>query len=153
MYASVFYGSFVWFDSKKTLITMDFFEDEIDYRAVFKELRRIQQKYEDANHRLSINGEPMHLGYVDYYAGNWRALLDPGQGSLELTLAVVGGTLTGIYVAALVFKPKVERPSKKNLELVELVIAAPTREELVARTKALDYVLLSHNYSFALRSA
>ncbi|MCB1838535.1 MAG: ABC transporter substrate-binding protein, partial [Alcanivoracaceae bacterium] len=31
-------------------------------------------------------------------------------------------------------------------ELVELVIQAPTREELVARTKALDYVLLSHNY-------
>jgi phosphatidylglycerol:prolipoprotein diacylglycerol transferase len=49
------------------------------------------------------------LGYgllhVDYYAGNWRALLDPGQGSLELTLAVVGGTLTGIYVAALLDAP------------------------------------------------
>ena len=69
VYASVFYGNFVWFDSKKTLITLDFFEDEIDYLAVFKELRRIQQKYEDSNHRLSINGEPMHLGYVDYYAG------------------------------------------------------------------------------------
>ncbi|HYN48378.1 MAG TPA: hypothetical protein VER83_05885, partial [Candidatus Nanopelagicales bacterium] len=43
------------------------------------------------------------LGYgllqVDYYAGDWRALLDPGQGSLELTLAVVGGTLTAVYVA------------------------------------------------------
>jgi phosphatidylglycerol:prolipoprotein diacylglycerol transferase len=49
------------------------------------------------------------LGYgllhVDYYSGNWRALLDPGQGSLELTLAVVGGTLTGIYVAALLDAP------------------------------------------------
>ncbi len=49
------------------------------------------------------------LGYgllhVDYYGGNWRALLDPGQGSLELTLAVVGGTLTGIYVAALLDAP------------------------------------------------
>ncbi len=31
-------------------------------------------------------------------------------------------------------------------ELVELIIAAPDRKELVARTKALDYVLLSHNY-------
>lgn len=49
------------------------------------------------------------LGYgllhADYYAGDWRALLDPGQGSLELTLAVVGGTLTGIYVAALLGAP------------------------------------------------
>ena len=49
------------------------------------------------------------LGYgllhVDYYAGDWRALLDPGQGSLELTLAVVGGTLTAVYVAALLDAP------------------------------------------------
>jgi len=67
VYASVFYGNFVWFDSKKTLITLDFFEDEIDYRVVFKELGRIQQKYEDDNHILSMNGEPLHLGYIDYY--------------------------------------------------------------------------------------
>ncbi len=49
------------------------------------------------------------LGYgllhMDYYGGNWRALLDPAQGSLELTLAVVGGTLTGMYVAALLDAP------------------------------------------------
>ena len=49
------------------------------------------------------------LGYgllhLDYYGDSWRALLDPGQGSLELTLAVVGGTLTGIYVAALLDAP------------------------------------------------
>jgi len=68
LYASPFYGSFVWFDSKKTLIITDFFEDEIDYTVVFKELRRIQDKYEDDNHILAINGEPLHLGYADSYA-------------------------------------------------------------------------------------
>jgi prolipoprotein diacylglyceryltransferase len=45
------------------------------------------------------------LGYgllhADWYARDWRQLLDPAGGSLELTGAVVGGTLTGIYVAAL----------------------------------------------------
>lgn len=49
------------------------------------------------------------LGYgllhLDYYGAQWRALLDPGQGSVELTLAVVGGTLTGVYVAALLDAP------------------------------------------------
>jgi hypothetical protein len=70
VYASVFYGGFVWFDSKKTLITADFFEDEIDYPVVFKELRRIQEKYEDNNHILAINGEPLHLGYIDSYKGD-----------------------------------------------------------------------------------
>ena len=38
IYGSIFYGSFVWFDSKKTMIRTDFFEDEIDYSVVFKEL-------------------------------------------------------------------------------------------------------------------
>jgi len=70
IYGSFFYGSFVFFDCKKTLITADFFEDEIDYSVVFKELRRLQDKYEDSNHILSIHGEPMHLGYVDSYVGD-----------------------------------------------------------------------------------
>ncbi len=49
------------------------------------------------------------LGYgllhLDYYGAQWRALLDPGQGSMELTLAVVGGTLTAGCVAALLGAP------------------------------------------------
>jgi len=69
LYASVFYGGLVWFDSKKTLISADFFDDEIDYSVVFKDLLRIQEKYEDENHILSIAGEPLHLGYVDSYVG------------------------------------------------------------------------------------
>lgn len=49
------------------------------------------------------------LGYVllhlDYYGANRTAVLDPGQGSLELGLAVVGGLLSGSYVAALLGAP------------------------------------------------
>lgn len=49
------------------------------------------------------------LGYgllhADFYATEWRSLLDPGHGSLELALGVVGGTATAIYVAALVGAP------------------------------------------------
>ncbi len=41
------------------------------------------------------------LLHADWYARDWRQLLDPAGGSMELTGAVVGGTLTGIYVAAL----------------------------------------------------
>lgn len=49
------------------------------------------------------------LGYVllhlEYYGANRTAVLDPGQGSLELGLAVVGGVLSGSYVAALLGAP------------------------------------------------
>lgn len=46
------------------------------------------------------------LGYallhLDYYAVHPAAILDPGQGSLELSLAVMGGALTGTYAARLI---------------------------------------------------
>ena len=45
------------------------------------------------------------LGYVllhlDYYRATPAAVVDPGQGSLELLLGVVGGALTGGYAARL----------------------------------------------------
>lgn len=49
------------------------------------------------------------LGYVllhlDFYATNTTAIADPGQGSMELALAVVGGALSGMYVASLLGAP------------------------------------------------
>ncbi len=45
------------------------------------------------------------LLHADWYDPDWRQLLDPASGSVELTGAVVGGTLTGIYVAALLDAP------------------------------------------------
>jgi phosphatidylglycerol:prolipoprotein diacylglycerol transferase len=49
------------------------------------------------------------LGYVllhlDYYAVHPGAILDPGQGSLQLGLAIVGGALTGGAVARLLGEP------------------------------------------------
>ncbi len=45
------------------------------------------------------------LLHADWYAPDWRQLLDPATGSVELTGAVIGGTLTGIYVAALLDAP------------------------------------------------
>lgn len=49
------------------------------------------------------------LGYlllhVDYYRTHTQAILDPAQGSLELALGIVGGTLSGAYVAGLLGAP------------------------------------------------
>ena len=45
------------------------------------------------------------LLHADWYAPDWRQLLDPSTGSVELTGAVAGGALTGIYVAALLDAP------------------------------------------------
>jgi phosphatidylglycerol:prolipoprotein diacylglycerol transferase len=49
------------------------------------------------------------IGYVllhlDYYGAHTAAIVDPAQGSLELSLAIVGGTLSGAYVAGLLGAP------------------------------------------------
>ncbi|HEY4190195.1 MAG TPA: prolipoprotein diacylglyceryl transferase family protein [Candidatus Limnocylindrales bacterium] len=49
------------------------------------------------------------LGYwllhLDYYTAHQGAIFDIGQGGFELSLAVVGGTLTGAFVAALLGAP------------------------------------------------
>jgi hypothetical protein len=51
-------------------VTVDFFEDQIDYKICYKELRAIREKYEDENHIIAISGEPLHLGYIDSYIGD-----------------------------------------------------------------------------------
>ena len=49
------------------------------------------------------------MGYVilhlDYYLAQPAAIVDPAQGSLQLGLGIVGGTLTGMYAARLMDQP------------------------------------------------
>ena len=63
-----YYGQFVSYDSKKTLIMVDFFEEDVDYDKIFNELSHIREKTEDDNHIINIAGEPMHLGYINFYS-------------------------------------------------------------------------------------
>ncbi len=64
------YPGLVSLDSKKTIVTVDFFDEQIDYDVCFKELKAIREKYEDNNHIIAISGEPMHLGYINSYVGD-----------------------------------------------------------------------------------
>ena len=62
-----YYGPFVSLDSKKTLITVDFFEERLDFKAIFEDLSKIREEMEDDNHIINIAGEPMHLGFIRYH--------------------------------------------------------------------------------------
>jgi hypothetical protein len=70
-----YYGPFVSYDSKKTLILVDFFEETIDYSVVFNELTRIRERTEDDNHITNIAGEPMHLGYIKFHTAQVLLIL------------------------------------------------------------------------------
>ena len=84
-----YYGQNVSYDSKKSLITVDFLEEDIDYRTVFNELSRIRQHTEDENHIVSIAGEPMHLGYIDQLTGQ--------------VLIVLGGTVFSMIIMLFIY--------------------------------------------------
>ena len=76
-----YYGPYVSWDSKKTLILVDFFEEEladIGYDKVFNEFIKMQKEMEDENHIINIAGEPVHLGYI-------RALNQQVLGVLGIT--------------------------------------------------------------------
>ena len=62
------YGPLVSYDTKKALITADFFDDEIEYSVIFNKLSDLRREVEDENTILSIAGTPMHYGYVWYHS-------------------------------------------------------------------------------------
>jgi len=85
----VCYPALVALDSKKSLITADFFEEQLDYKVTFKELQALRKKYENKNNIIAISGEPMHLGYVQSYVGD--------------VLKVLAYTITAMMVVFLIF--------------------------------------------------
>ncbi len=69
------YPALVSLDSRSTVILVDFYEEQIDYSVCFKELRELRKKYENENNIVAISGEPMHLGYIDYYVNDVLKIL------------------------------------------------------------------------------
>jgi len=65
--SEAYYGAYVSFDAKKSLIFADFFEEELDYTTIYNQLQKIRAANEDENTTVSIVGNPMHLGVVASY--------------------------------------------------------------------------------------
>jgi len=70
-----YYGRYVSYDRKKTLVFADFFEDEMDYRVVYERLNKIRQATEDDNTMVCIVGNPMHLGVVAHMTNNMNIIM------------------------------------------------------------------------------
>jgi predicted RND superfamily exporter protein len=62
------YGPLVSYDTKKALISADFFDDEVEYALVFNKFQELRGEIEDENTILSIAGTPMHYGFVWYHS-------------------------------------------------------------------------------------
>jgi predicted RND superfamily exporter protein len=50
-------------DNRSALVTATFYEGALDYRKLFARIEAIVDKYQDANHRIYLAGEPIVRGY------------------------------------------------------------------------------------------
>jgi len=62
-----YYGNLVSLDAKVALITLGFFEEELQPRLVYKELQELKSHYEDENTTIHIVGEPYLYGVIFSY--------------------------------------------------------------------------------------
>ena len=92
------YPGLVSLDSKKTIITLDFFEEQLNYDVCFKELKRIREKYEGNNHVIAISGEPMHLGYINSYIKDILKVLACTTAAMMLWFLVCFRTKRGMLL-------------------------------------------------------
>jgi len=122
----MYYGNYVSFDTKKTLIFADFFEEEMDYRVISRKLVKIREKTEDENTKVCMVGHPMHLGVVadmismmNYvmagtlvlipillylcYRSLWGMLLVPSAGVVSLIWGLGFMALMGYNLDPLIF--------------------------------------------------
>ncbi len=95
------YPGLVSLDSKKALITVDFFEEQLDYRVSYKELKALREKYEDKNHIIAIAGEPLHLGYVDYYVKDVLKILACTVIAMMAVFFIYFRTMRGMFLPML----------------------------------------------------
>jgi len=61
------YGSYVSKDLKSALITADFYENQFDYKNVFRKISEITKIAEDDETDVHVVGEPILYGWVDKY--------------------------------------------------------------------------------------
>ncbi|EON91764.1 transporter [Marinobacter lipolyticus SM19] len=64
---SLVHGAYVSQDLKAALITVDFYDDELDYSRIFSQISGIADTVQDDDVRVRIVGEPILYGWVNHY--------------------------------------------------------------------------------------
>ncbi|MGH7878917.1 MAG: hypothetical protein ACREQD_05415, partial [Candidatus Binataceae bacterium] len=78
-------------DLKSALIAASFNERGLDYRQLFYQVQDIVKKYQDANNKIYIAGEPIIRGYGYYYEPVVNVLFLIAVGVMILILWLTGG--------------------------------------------------------------
>lgn len=61
------YGAYVSKDLKSALITVDFYDNLVDYEIAYDEIMNLVKKFEDEDIKFKVVGEPILFGWVKHY--------------------------------------------------------------------------------------
>lgn len=95
------YGPYVSPELKATLITVDFYEQLIDYPKIFKQIRSIVESVEGDGVNVRVVGEPMLYGWVHYYLPETVKIIIITTISVILVLFLFGRTWRGVLLPLL----------------------------------------------------
>lgn len=96
--SSLVYGAYVSHDFKAALITVDFFDHLVDYKAIFEQVRRIVDENKSPDLNIRVVGEPLLYGWVLHYLAETRYIFLGTLASLVLVLFLIARTWHGTAI-------------------------------------------------------
>ena len=95
------YGSYVSIDLKAALVTVDFYDDEVDYKKIFPEIMAIANAAGGDGVRVRVVGEPILYGWVAHYLPETVEIFLATIACLVLLLFTVARTWRGTLLPLL----------------------------------------------------
>jgi predicted RND superfamily exporter protein len=92
------YGSYVSYDLKSALITVDFIDRLIDYDKVLPQIREVIQKADNPNVNVKVVGQPILAGLVLEYLPETLKIVFLIVGVIALILLISKGTMRGMIL-------------------------------------------------------
>lgn len=95
------YGAYVSKDLKAALITVDFYENAVDYNKIFPQVMKLADAAQGDGVRVSVVGEPVLYGWVAYYLPETMRIFMMTIGCLVALLFLTARTWRGTLLPLL----------------------------------------------------
>lgn len=91
------YGAYVSPDLKAALVTVDFYENAVDYKKIFPQIMAIADSVQGDGVKVRVVGEPILFGWVNHYLPETLQIFLLTVGCLILLLFTVARTWRGTF--------------------------------------------------------
>ncbi|MFW1677135.1 efflux RND transporter permease subunit [Pontibacter sp. JAM-7] len=95
------YGPYVSKDLTATLVTVDFFDDLLNYNLAYDQAYQLAKQYEDDNVEISVVGNPILYGWVNHYLPETMNLVLMGLAIFLVLLFAINRTWRGTLLPLL----------------------------------------------------